>query len=241
MSAKSKLLSGFLLALAATPAHGQAIASELAPAEFPVQAPPPAPASSAVVITKPRITRKVEPVYSEEARRARLAGAVTLKYVIGPDGKARDFQVLRPLGLGLDEKAIEAVSAWQFQPGAKDGKPVSVYATVDVTFHLLDKPSDLPKWNLTRAEFRIPQGATRPVLDRARVPHLARGADSATVTLTFDVNEHGEAVNIKTEKSSDEGWARDAAAALRDWKFTPAQKDGASLSVPCTMDFVRGN
>jgi TonB family protein len=228
-----------------------AIASDLAPSEFPLPAPAPTPAPSVTpsgdvykiggAITQPRILRKVEPVYAEEARRARLDGMVKLSCVIGADGKARDFKVDQTLGLGLDEKAMEAVGTGQFQPAAKDGQPVNVYATIQVTFHLLDKESNVLKWGLTRAEFHTPPGAARPVLEKIHAPRVARDADSATATLTFDVNEHGEAVNIKTGKSSDEGWARDAASALRDWKFTAAQKDGAPLSVPCTMDFVRGN
>ena len=45
---------------------------------------------------------------------------------VDPDGKAHNMKVLRSLGLGLDEKAIEAVNKWKFRPGYKDGKPVTV-------------------------------------------------------------------------------------------------------------------
>ena len=56
---------------------------------------------------------------------------------IGPDGKTRDVKVIRPLGLGLDEKAIEAVLKWRFRPSMKDGKAVAVAANVEVNFRLL--------------------------------------------------------------------------------------------------------
>jgi TonB family protein len=56
--------------------------------------------------------------------------------VVGPDGKPRDIKVLRTLGLGLDEKAIEAVKHWRFEPAMKDGKPVSCMINVEVNFHL---------------------------------------------------------------------------------------------------------
>jgi TonB family protein len=56
---------------------------------------------------------------------------------IGPDGMARNMRVIRGLGLGLDQKAIEAVSTWQFKPGARNGVPVTVQAMVEVNFRLL--------------------------------------------------------------------------------------------------------
>ena len=80
---------------------------------------------------------KVEPEYSEEARKAKYQGTVILSIVIDEQGRPRDLKVIRPLGLGLDEKAIEAVSKWRFRPGYKDGKPVAVRATVEFNFRLL--------------------------------------------------------------------------------------------------------
>jgi len=80
---------------------------------------------------------KVEPDYSEEARKAKFQGTVILAIVVDDKGLPRDVKVLRPLGLGLDEKAIEAVQKWRFKPGMKDGRPVAVAATIEVSFHLL--------------------------------------------------------------------------------------------------------
>jgi TonB family protein len=56
--------------------------------------------------------------------------------VVGPDGKPRDIRVARTLGLGLDEKALEAVKNWRFEPALKDNKPVAVQINVEVTFRL---------------------------------------------------------------------------------------------------------
>lgn len=78
-----------------------------------------------------------EPGYAEDARKARLQGTVLLSIVVGPDGLAHSIHVTKPLGLGLDEKAVEAVSTWRFRPGMKDGQPVAVQATVEVAFRLL--------------------------------------------------------------------------------------------------------
>lgn len=61
-----------------------------------------------------------------------------LSVVVGVDGVPGSIKVVKPLGLGLDEKAIEAVSQWRFRPGMKEGAPVPVQAQIEVTFHLLD-------------------------------------------------------------------------------------------------------
>jgi TonB family protein len=62
---------------------------------------------------------------------------VVLFVVVDDKGMPQQLRVLRPLGLGLDEKAIEAVQKWRFKPGVKDGRPVAVQATIEVNFRLL--------------------------------------------------------------------------------------------------------
>jgi protein TonB len=88
-------------------------------------------------VTPPELVHKKEPEYSEEARKAKYQGTVLLYIEVGPDGKAHNIKVQRSLGLGLDDKAIEAVRQWVFRPGKKDGKPVTVAATIEVNFRLL--------------------------------------------------------------------------------------------------------
>jgi TonB family protein len=88
-------------------------------------------------VSSPIPIYKVEPEYSEEARKAKFQGTVVLQIVIDERGNPTNFKVVRPLGLGLDEKAIEAVQKWRFRPGQKEGRPVAVVATVEVNFRLL--------------------------------------------------------------------------------------------------------
>ena len=88
-------------------------------------------------VSQPKLTQKVEPNYSEEARAAKYSASVLVQLVVGADGLPHDIRVVRPAGLGLDDQAVQAVGKWQFQPGEKDGNPVSVYATVEVNFRLL--------------------------------------------------------------------------------------------------------
>jgi len=88
-------------------------------------------------VTAPVLLYKKEPEYSEEARKAKYQGTVLLYIEVDPSGKATNIRVPAQPGLGLDEKAIEAVRQWKFKPGYKDGKPVTVAATIEVNFRLL--------------------------------------------------------------------------------------------------------
>jgi protein TonB len=87
--------------------------------------------------TPPTVLTKVDPEYSEEARKAKYSGSVMLSIVVNTDGKAEQITVVKSLGMGLDEKAIEAVQKWRFLPGKNKGVPVKVKAQIEVNFRLL--------------------------------------------------------------------------------------------------------
>jgi periplasmic protein TonB len=87
-------------------------------------------------VSAPRPIYDPDPEYSEEARHARFQGKVLLWVVVGPDGRPRDIRVQRSVGMGLDEKAIEAVRQWRFEPSMKDGHPVAVQVNIEVSFRL---------------------------------------------------------------------------------------------------------
>jgi len=87
-------------------------------------------------VSAPKPLYTPDPEYSEEARKAKYQGVVVLWLVIGPDGHPREIRVARPLGMGLDEKAVEAVRTWRFDPARKDGQPVAVQMNVEVSFRL---------------------------------------------------------------------------------------------------------
>jgi protein TonB len=79
-----------------------------------------------------------DPKYSEEARKAKYQGTVVLQAVITADGRAIEIQVVKGPGLGLEEKAVEAVKQWRFKPAlGPSGKPVAVVVPIEVTFRLL--------------------------------------------------------------------------------------------------------
>jgi TonB family protein len=88
-------------------------------------------------VSQPVPIYRPDPDYSEEARKAKYQGTVILAIVVDEKGNPRDVRVVKPLGLGLDQKAIEAVEKWRFRPGMKDGHPVKVMAQIEVNFRLL--------------------------------------------------------------------------------------------------------
>jgi periplasmic protein TonB len=87
-----------------------------------------------VLAPKPLATP--DPQYTEEARQAKYEGTCVLAMIVGPDGKPRDIRIQRGLGMGLDQKAIDAVRQWRFDPATKDGRPVAVQISVEVSFKL---------------------------------------------------------------------------------------------------------
>ncbi len=87
-------------------------------------------------VSAPRPVYDPDPDYSEEARKAHWQGTVVLTIIVGPDGRVHDVKVARSLGLGLDEKAMEAVKTWKFDPARKDGQAVAVQVNIEVNFHM---------------------------------------------------------------------------------------------------------
>jgi protein TonB len=87
----------------------------------------------------PRLVKKSEPEYSEEARKANVSGTVKMEVTVGSDGHVLRVKVIREVGYGLDEKAVEAVRKWEFKPAEEDGQPVVATVPVECTFVLPKK------------------------------------------------------------------------------------------------------
>jgi periplasmic protein TonB len=87
-------------------------------------------------VSAPRAIYTPEPEFSEEARKAKYQGVVVLNIIVGTDGRVHNPRVVRALGMGLDEKAIEGVKTWKFDPSKKDGRAVAVEMNIEVAFNL---------------------------------------------------------------------------------------------------------
>jgi protein TonB len=87
-------------------------------------------------VSAPRAIYTPEPEFSEEARKAKYQGVVVLNIIVGTDGRVHSPRVVRSLGMGLDEKALEGVKTWKFDPSKKDGRAVAVEMNIEVAFNL---------------------------------------------------------------------------------------------------------
>jgi TonB family protein len=87
-------------------------------------------------VTFPRAVQQVAPGYPIAAMRAGVHGVVRLETIVGADGSVQDVRVIQSLDptYGLDAEAIRAAKAWRFEPGLKDGSPVPVALTIEMTF-----------------------------------------------------------------------------------------------------------
>jgi TonB family protein len=85
-------------------------------------------------VTAPRVLSKPEPEFSDPARKRHLKGVVGLKVVVDDSGRVSDVSIVKPMGAGLDENAVNFVRTWQFAPATKDGRPVAVAAFIEVDF-----------------------------------------------------------------------------------------------------------
>ena len=88
-------------------------------------------------VTNPIPIYSPEAQYTREAREANWQGSVLLSLVVDETGKTVNIRVIRPLGMGLDDEAVETISQWRFKPGMKDGKAVPVRVQIEITFRLL--------------------------------------------------------------------------------------------------------
>lgn len=89
-------------------------------------------------ITLPRVLREVKPQYTADAMRAKVQGSVWLECIVMPDGSVGEVRVTKSLDpiFGLDQEAIKAARQWRFSPGIREGQPVPVIITIELTFTL---------------------------------------------------------------------------------------------------------
>jgi periplasmic protein TonB len=87
-------------------------------------------------VSAPEVIHSVEPEFTEEARKANFQGTVSIQLIVDPQGNPQDVRVMRRLGMGLDQKAVEAVRQYKFKPAMYQGHPVAVQLVIEVDFRL---------------------------------------------------------------------------------------------------------
>lgn len=112
-------------------------------------------------ITPPRPIYSPNPEYSKQARKAGFQGSCELSLRVGTDGVVRDVKVTKSLGMGLDEKSVNAVRSWRFEPARKSGIPIEAQITVEVSFRLGGNKKDVEE-----IQSKLPTVSPPPVVMR---------------------------------------------------------------------------
>jgi bla regulator protein blaR1 len=185
--------------------------------------------------TPPSPIYEPQPPYTEEARRQHIEGTVTLTIVVGPDGSVKDAQLKSKPLAGLEKNALEVVRTWRFRPAMRDGKPVAVQVTVEVSFRLFDHGNGV---------FVPPKGYTFPPQPQEGVippkpiytpdPEYTANARRAklegTVTVEVTIDKKGRVTQAEeVGPKLGMGLDKQAIKAARKWKFDPATRDGKPI------------
>lgn len=171
----------------------------------------------------PSLVSRVEPEYSEEARRARVNTTIVVSLVVDENGTARDIQIVRGAGFGLDEMAIRAVKSARFEPGAKEGKPFAAPTHVDLRFSVLDRSH---RGQTARLNFSLDPGVERPKLIKGRIPSNPDPPADASLRVRFTVSPDGQPRSFQTFETNNPEWTQRVLREMAEWRFRPAMREG---------------
>jgi TonB family protein len=175
---------------------------------------------------QPRVISKTEPEYSEEARRADVNATIVLSLVVNEIGEPEDVRVERGAGFGLDERAVQCIQTWRFEPGTKDGKPFKAAIHVEVSFNLMTKGRQNQRASLT---FTLPSGAARPELIKGAIPASPDAAGAALLRVRLTVGQDGKAKNLDILETTDQDWANQALKKMKEWRFRTSHGQNAEV------------
>lgn len=188
-------------------------------------------------IFAPKLITKIDPSYTEEAERARAVGTVVLACVVGANGQLHEIKIRQPMGLGLDEKAIEALNKWTFQPGSKDGKPVSVFVVVEMNFGHAQNDQ---RWQIRRLVFHA-NATGRPVLKHSPRPDALLVAPGTRVIIHLKVDSKGKVTNAVAESGASSGIATPLVNAVLEWQFMmPEHPDPSGYEAELELSHIEG-
>lgn len=176
--------------------------------------------------------------YPDEAYIAHLTGTSLVDFTVDAQGLPTNLRARNHLGLGLDELAQESVSECRFQPARKDGHAIAVDAMRTVAFS--GRPGADSPWHLAEAVFHLKSGDSRPVFLKAGYPASAgrAGGQKITIAVQLTIDSNGVPQDIQASGAADTKWARQAAAIVSKWRFTPGLRDGQPAPIPATFRLV---
>jgi TonB family protein len=195
-------------------------------------------------VDNPKLIKRVEPVYPEEARKAGTEGTIVLELKIDTKGAVEAVKILKAGPEALNKAAVEAVKQWKYEPMVIDGEAKPVLATVTVRFALKDKKSTVGTWEKTGtdSETRPPvqaKGDVKPPKLIKKIdpiyPEEARKAGiHGVVILEATTDKEGKVVDVKVLRSIPE-LNQAAVDALKQWVYEPMIIDGQPQGVTFTV------
>jgi TonB family protein len=163
---------------------------------------------------------------------------VTIEVRVDINGRAKDLRVIQGLDAGLDENALLAVRDWKFVSAKRQGSPVEGLIKVEVEFSL--RNAELNEDIANDMAARVGPGVVPPRIIHRVEPQYRRGSSaqrtSGTVLLDAVIQESGIPRVLRVLQS--QGWEVDesAIAALEQWRFSPAMKDGTAIKVRMNVE-----
>ena len=183
-------------------------------------------------VKAPVVVARVNPVYPEEARRARINGIVILETIIDHNGVVKDVTVHKPLPFGLSEAAVDAVKQWTFKPGTRNGEPVDVIFNLTINF-MLDKNETDP--GSGSAPLRVGGDVHAPLViekvDASYTEEARNARINGIVILEVVVGRDGLVKDASVIKPLPFGLNQAALDAVKQWKFKPGTLDGNPVDV----------
>jgi TonB family protein len=193
-------------------------------------------------ISAPVVLHFVEARYTDEARRAHYQGVCMVSLIVDAQGNPLHVHVTRPIGMGLDEKAVESIRQYKFKPAMKDGTtPVPVQITVEVDFKLYGWKSPGPRYNPHPApDFdTVPANVSPPTMLHYVIPKYSRSgrknriSGECVIGLTVDTN--GIPQNVHVVTSLEPSLDQNAIEAVKQWRYTPAVINGNAVPFESTV------
>jgi TonB family protein len=196
-------------------------------------------ASDAAVVMPEVIEYTTPPLYSDEARNRGIEGTVRVEVRVGVDGRSGNLRIVKGLGFGLDENALLAVREWKFTPGQRSGKPEETITEVPVEFSL--RNAELNESIANDMATRVGPGVVPPRIIHRVDPPYADGKDLAhtgAVVLDAVIQENGVPRVVRVVRSLSWELDENAIGALKQWRFSPAIKDGHPVKVRMNVEMT---
>jgi sulfatase modifying factor 1 len=187
-------------------------------------------------VSQPSAIMRVNAEASELARLFRYGGIAMISVIVDQAGIPRDVRITKSLGLGLDEKAVEAAQKWRFRPAMKDGNAVAVRVTIQMD---LREAPDPGRWYVRPSGFAFEAGLIPPEVTEVTMPKPVRGVSNESVVLEFTVDSSGSVKNIHSISGPQSG-SELLTRHLTTWKFQPAMKGDRPVEATGTVTFIKG-